>query len=327
MSKAKLERLLNLTALLLETPRPLTADEIRSRLSGYPEGVRGFRSAFERDKQELRELGIPLSVGVPTDSDAAPGGTAYRIHKHDYYLADPGLDAEELAALHLAMRAVRLDGLEGDDAMQKLEGASAAGGARPRDWEADLQMAALPARDDLGDLFGAVAGCRPVQFTYNGEDRTVDPYRIDFQRGRWYLNGFDHLRRDERVYRLDRIEGRIEPTDGPAFTRPASVDAGGSVEPWELGDGDAVTARLLVDAAQAPWIVGHLGPDAVVEERTDGAVVVELTVTNRDSFRSFVLIFLEHAEVLGPPELRYDLVAWLTDLTETAPQTPSLQRT
>lgn len=315
MSKAKLERLLNLTALLLETPRPLTSDEIRTRVSGYPTGDRGFRSAFERDKQELRDLGIPLSVEATTDVDAAPGGAAYRIYKDDYYLADPGLDTEELAALHLAMRAVRLDGSEGDHALQKLEGAtSSASGTVPGALEPDLQMAELPARDDLGDLFGAVAACRPVLFTYNGEDRTVDPYRIDFQRGRWYLNGFDHLRQDERVFRLDRIEGSIEPTDGPVFSRPDSVDAGGPSEPWELGDGQTVTARLLVDAAQAPWIVGHLGQDAVVEQRADGAVVVELTVTNRDSFRSFALIFLEHAEVLEPPELRQDVVEWLTRL-------------
>lgn len=323
MSKAKLERLLNLTALLLETPRPLTGEEIRNRVAGYPAGDRGFRSAFERDKQELRELGIPLSVGVPTDVDAAPGGTAYRIYQDDYYLADPGLDAEEIAALHLAMRAVRLDGLKSDDALQKLEGATAASGWARGDLDTDLQMAALPARDDLGDLFAAVAGCRPVRFRYNGQDRTVDPYRIDFQRGRWYLNGFDHLRRDERVYRLDRIEGQITLTDGPSFSRPGSVDAGGSVEPWELGDGDTVTAQLLVDAAQAPWIVGHLGRGAVVEQRADGAVVVELAVTNRDSFRSFVLIFLEHAEVLGPLELREDLVIWLTKLAGAAPYSPA----
>lgn len=315
MSKAKLERLLNLTALLLETPRPLTSEEICNRVSGYPRSARGFRSAFERDKQELRNLGIPLSVEVPTDADAAPGGTAYRIYKDDYYLADPGLDAEELAALHLAMRAVRFDGLEGEHALQKLEGATSAGGALPGGWEPDLQMAALPARDDLGELFGAVAERRPVRFRYHSEDRTVDPYRIDFQRGRWYLNGFDHLRQEERIYRLDRIEGVISPTQGPAFARPESVDAGGPVEPWQLGDGEAVTARLLVDGAQAPWIVGHLGPEAVVERRTDGAVVVELAVTNRESFRSFVLIFLEHAEVLEPVDLREDLVTWLTALT------------
>jgi len=49
-----------------------------------------------------------------------------------------------------------------------------------------------------------------------------------------------------------------------------------------------------------------------VEEDADGSVVVELPVTNRAAFRSFVLSFLEHAEILDPPELRDDLVAWLS---------------
>jgi predicted DNA-binding transcriptional regulator YafY len=70
---------------------------------------------------------------------------------------------------------------------------------------------------------------------------------------------------------------------------------------------------VLVDAAQAPWIVQHLGAGAVVDERPDGSVVVRMTVTNRENFRSFVLTFLDHAEVLAPGELRDDVVAWLAD--------------
>jgi proteasome accessory factor B len=72
-----------------------------------------------------------------------------------------------------------------------------------------------------------------------------------------------------------------------------------------------VPARLLVDADRAPSAVQHVGEDAVVERRPDGSVVVELPVTNRDAFRSFVITFLDHAEVLEPPELRAELVAWM----------------
>jgi predicted DNA-binding transcriptional regulator YafY len=86
---------------------------------------------------------------------------------------------------------------------------------------------------------------------------------------------------------------------------------GARLEPWRLGEGAETRARVLVDAAQAPWIVQHLGPGAVVDERPDGSVVVAMTVTNRDNFRSFVLTFLDHAEVLSPPDLRAEIVAWL----------------
>lgn len=316
VSKAKLERLLNLTALLIETPRPLTAEEIRERVAGYPGDAKPFHVAFERDKRELRDMGIPLTV--EPISEFYGGGDGYRIHKRDYYLTDPGLDADELAALHMAARAVRLDGLAARDGLLKLEGATSSAELAELDAEwpagADVQMAALPNREDLGVLFGAVAARHQVRFTYSDEQRTVDPYRLDFQRGRWYLAGFDHLREGERVYRLDRIQGRIEALAGQHFSRPEDIGPGGPAEPWQLGTGEPLRARLAVDAEQAPWIVSYLGSQAVLDERADGSVVVELPVTDRDSFRSFALIFLEHAEVLEPPELRDDMIAWLSKL-------------
>jgi predicted DNA-binding transcriptional regulator YafY len=60
--------------------------------------------------------------------------------------------------------------------------------------------------------------------------------------------------------------------------------------------------------------VQHVGPDRVLAEAEDH-VVVELPVTNRAAFRSFVLSFLGHAEVLEPPELRAEIVAWLEQVS------------
>jgi proteasome accessory factor B len=307
VSKAKLERLLNLTALLIETPRPLSATEIRDRMEGYPDDSVAFRQAFERDKRDLREMGIPLAVETVPGSMPAVDG--YRIPKDRYYLADPGLDPDELAALHLAASVVRIEGSAADEGLAKL-GATAPGGDAP----AADDLTALPGRSDLGALFGAVIDRRPVRFTYRDQARTVDPYRLDFQRGRWYLSGFDHTRDDDRVYRLDRIAGEVEVLEGPVFTRPTTGAPGGPVEPWQLGEGEPVMARLAVDAVQAPWIVDHLGMEAVVARPDDGSVVVELPVTNRESFRSFVLTFLDHAEVLAPVELRDDMIGWLEEL-------------
>jgi predicted DNA-binding transcriptional regulator YafY len=68
---------------------------------------------------------------------------------------------------------------------------------------------------------------------------------------------------------------------------------------------------VLVDAQQAAIAVGEAGREKVVEEREDGSVVLELAVTNLDGFRTFVLGFLEHAEVLGPDAVRADIVRWL----------------
>ena len=83
---------------------------------------------------------------------------------------------------------------------------------------------------------------------------------------------------------------------------------------WRYGDGDSIQARLLVDAQHAPWVIDYLGANSVCERRSDGSVVVEEEARNLEMFRSFVLTFLEGAEILAPPELRRDMQVWLEDL-------------
>jgi proteasome accessory factor B len=304
MPGQKLERLLNLTALLLDARRPLPAAEIQRQLE-YPEDKASFRRAFERDKDELRSMGIPIRLEkVP---GTLPEVDGYLIPRDEYSLRDPGLTTEELAALHLAASAVQVEGLPATEGLLKL-GGLVTEGAR----DLGVHVAPLPADPNLARLFGAVSSRSSVQLRYRDEERTVDPYRLEFQRGRWYLTGFDHLRGEERNYRLDRIEGEVELLDASSFEPPATTVPGQARGTWELGAEPPVRARVRIDGPQASGAVQHVGPDRVVEESDDGAVVVELPVTNRAAFRSFVLSFLEHAEVLDPPELRDDLVAWLS---------------
>jgi proteasome accessory factor B len=305
MSAEKLERLLNLTALLLETRRPLSAAEIRDRIGSYPEDTDAFRRKFERDKDDLRGMGVPIAV--ETVPGVLPAVEGYRIPKDRYYLRDPGLTPDELAALRLAASLVQLEGVSAREGLLKLGGL--VGDTDGPGDDTGLAVGSLPG--GVGPLFGAIAAQVAVRFTYRGEVRTIDPYRLDFARGRWYVSGFDHGRREDRVFRLDRFESAAEALADARFERPASTAPGVQLDPWTLGGGDPVEARVLVDAAQAPWIVQHLGPGAVAEERPDGSVVVTMTVTNRDNFRSFVLTFLDHAEVLEPAELRAEVVAWL----------------
>jgi predicted DNA-binding transcriptional regulator YafY len=304
-SSEKLERLLNLTAALLETAKPLSAAEIAKRVYGYPEEKSAFRRAFERDKEDLREMGIPLVLSEITGSDPPEAG--YRIPKDQYYLRDPGLEPDELAALHLAASTVRLDGIEGAGGLWKLGGqpvGPVAAGPGP-------DVAPIPVDKRLVVLWDAANERKPVTFSYRDAERTVDPYRLDFQRDHWYVSGYDHLREEERNFRVDRIEGEVVAGERHGFERPSTGVPGARVEPWQLGEGEPINARVLVDGQQAAIAVGEAGTDALVEERDDGSVVLEMAVTNIDGFRSFVLGFLEHAEVLGPPELRADIVEWL----------------
>jgi predicted DNA-binding transcriptional regulator YafY len=302
----RLERLINLVAALLESERPLTIDELRHRLPGYAESDAAFRRAFERDKEALRELGVPL-VTEPVDP-LHPAVEGYRVPKEAYYLRDPGLEPDELAALHLAASAVRVEGADGVAALWKLGGELAEEGPAPA--VASVAVAALPGADHLAVLFGAISARRRVEFGYHGRPRRVDPWRLAFRNGHWYLAGFDHDAGAERSFRLDRMASAVVPA-GEAGSFPPAPAAPAVAPAWEMGEEEPVTARLLVDVDQAGWAVGFVGADAVEERRPDGSVVLRVSVTNRPAFRSFVLGFLDHAEVLGPPDLRAEIVGWL----------------
>ena len=147
----------------------------------------------------------------------------------------------------------------------------------------------------------------------------MHPYRLEFLRGRWYLNGFDRTRESDRWFRMDRVQGPIEVVGEPAaFERPETAVPGLQLDPWVLGGvEDPVTARIWFDPAVAHTIRAALGDEAVVLDEPEG-LEVELRVTNRDGFRSWVLGFGDRAEVLGPEELRNDVVAWLRDLVAGA---------
>lgn len=301
----RLERLINLTAALLDADRPLTAEELRRRVPGYADDRAAFRRAFERDKETLRDLGVPVAIEpIPGSTPPADG---YRVPKEAYYLPDPGLADDELAALHLAASAVRVDVANGVEALWKLGGEVAEAGPAPA-------VAALPVTPHLVTLFGAISARRTVGFGYRGRPRHLDPHRLSFRNGHWYLAARDHAAGEDRSFRLDRIETPVETGEAGSARTVGSGDSSGGPAPWELGTEPAVTARLLVDAEQAGWAESHVGPGAVEERRSDGSVVLAVRVTNRDAFRSFVLGFLDHAELLGPPELRDELVSWLEAL-------------
>jgi proteasome accessory factor B len=306
---AKLDRLLNLTAALLETRVPMTAEEIRSRVPGYStESDEAFHRAFERDKDDLRELGVPIET-VTVGHHEQPKA-AYTIERDRYELPDPGFELDELAAIQLAATAVQLEGLDRDDVeegLRKLGGLAEAP-------ERDLPLGAVPTPPVLLDLFVAVLERRQVRFLYGGEERVVQPHRLQFERGRWYLSGLDLGREDRRSFRLDRMDGAVDSGEARSFEPPEEVH-GVRLRPWELGPGDPIAAQVLLDADIARSVLNEDPGLQVAERHDDGAVVIELAVRNPVALQSFVLTLLDRAELLGPAELRADLVAHLRELT------------
>ncbi|MGB6058302.1 MAG: WYL domain-containing protein [Microthrixaceae bacterium] len=314
---AKLDRLLNLTAALIDTTIPLTAEQIRERVPDYPEGRSAFHRAFERDKDDLREMGIPLETVTVTHTEQPI--SAYTIDQETYALPDPGLTPEELAALYLASTSVMLEGHDEEDlefAFRKLGGSGASSES------VGTPLATVPVSPSLAKLFEATIERRQVDFGYSGGQRRLQPYRLQFERGHWYLSGHDLDRDDHRSFRLDRIEGDVVAGPPGSFERPESP-RGVLTRPWEMGGGPAVPVRVHIDREPAQaTLVDH--PDLTVIERSpNGSVVVELLVTNPNGLWHFMVNLLDRAEILEPPEMRVGLIQYLTSHTVAATAIPA----
>lgn len=325
----RLERLVNLVVALLDTRRPLTREELRERVGGYGNETANFRRAFERDKELLRQMGIPI-LSQAIDRGTGESHIGYWVPREMYEMADPGLDEEELMALSLAASLVAFRG-DGEGAavgaLRKLAGAPAptpvlapahrpaatpapAGGPVPLARQEEA-LVDVPLAPELSTLFSAIGEKRAVSFDYGEEARRVDPYRLSYREGRWYLNGFDHSRGGERMFRVDRIKGPVEVTGvAGAFERPEARSPG-PPPPWRLGDDPPVLVDLRVDGTQAPWVRELAGEAAIYRVDADGSVQFKLEVTSIDGFRSFVLGLLDHAEVTSPQEARDQVVSWL----------------
>lgn len=298
-----IERIINLLAFLLTAGRPVTAEQIRDTVAGYDQdNDEAFRRMFERDKDLLRSLGVPLQM-QPTDVWEVEFG--YVIPPEDYQLADPGLTDEERAALWMAAQTVRLGGQpSGPEAMFKLGGAPMSASGEPL--AADLG----PEVELLGELFSAITEKRRTEFGYRDRPRRVYPYGMVHRRGHWYLVGAAPDDADPRAYRVDRMVDLELSAEAGLFSRPQGFRASQFLAeaPWEAGEQD-MQAVVRFDAEAAWWARRQLPSSAAITEEADGSLVATLRVANPDSFVGWLLGFVDQAEVLEPPELRRLVVA------------------
>jgi proteasome accessory factor B len=302
VSSARAERLVNLVLCLLSTRQFLPAERIRGIVPGYADAPNddAFFRMFERDKNELRELGVPLEVGRRSGFEAVDG---YRIARQDYELGEIDLEPDEAAAVALAARLWDSPELAGaaHGALLKLRAA----GVEVVEDQGSVQSRVRATEPAFAALLAAVQAGRAVTFEHRrggaGGDvqrRTVEPWGVVSWRGRWYLVGHDRDRDAPRSFRVSRISEPITPV-GPAgtVTVPADVDlmamvrrsvdppaASGTARVWvaegrahglrRLGrvigrhthrgrPGDELEMELRSVETVARWLAGH-GPDVAV---------------------------------------------------------------
>jgi len=333
----KVQRWLDLLVYLLGRRTPATVEEVFAQVPAYGGGDASpdsLRRKFERDKEELRRLGIPLETVSYSINFGAEQVEGYLLRERDFYL--PYLRIVEEAAPEATSRGeVALAGEEMATAVDALHTVASipafplADDARSalRKLTFDLAPAARaePAirvepsaaegrPDEVRQLTEALLARKRVRFRYAGirrgsaTDREVEPYGLFFQHGSWYLVAHDRGREDLRVFRASRMEA-LEPNrsrpNTPDYEVPADFDLADHTgrQPWELGDDEPLEATVRFAFPASLW-ADRNGMGELVAEEAGGAVIRRFHVRQPAPFLRWVMGMAGEAEIVESGELR-----------------------
>ncbi|WP_062520468.1 helix-turn-helix transcriptional regulator [Demequina silvatica] len=306
MPVEKSQRLLNLIIGLSSTRHRLTRDQIRDTIEGYeplPHGASeeevrkaeaSFERMFERDKKELRDLGVPVeTVEDPVHGDEI----GYRIRPAEAAMPALDLTAAELAVLGIATDYWR-GAVLGSDATQAVMKLASSAEHGPR---VELPFAALPAvaTDAFATLVEAVADRQAVRFEYSSVSsgagtRTVEPWRVVLRAGVAYVIGFDRDREAPRTFRVQRIGGPVTPV-GPAVEEvPEEIPLGALA-----ASADVRTARVAL-RPESGHALRRRGSAAGVDGGWD---LYDVEYAHGDAVVAEVLALAGGARIVAPAEL------------------------
>lgn len=315
---------MNLVIALLSTRGYITAERIRSSVAGYADSPsdEAFSRMFERDKNELRDLGIPLETGKVSSFDATEG---YRIRRDAYELPEIALTADESAAVAVAVQLwqspelitaaqgalvkLRAAGVDVDPAAENVSVASPAALPGGRGSESVLRI-----------LLSAINSGQAVQFGHRPSraepyvTRTVEPWGVVTDRGRWYLVGHDRDREATRTFRLSRIG-----EDVTVIGKPGSVHPPGDVDlraivARAVGDGPVTLAARVWIADGRAQELRRMG--TVAESRRLGdrdGQVVQIEVASVERLVRTIASHGADAVVLEPEHVRAEVIARLRE--------------
>jgi proteasome accessory factor B len=329
---SKVERLMNLVIALLSTRSYITAEKIRSSVAGYADSAsdEAFSRMFERDKNELRDLGIPLETGRVSSYDPVEG---YRINRDAYALPAVELTGDEAAAVAVATQL-----WESPELITATQGALLKLRAAGVDVDPDAPVAiASPAgsvglrgsEDVLNALLAAVTTGQAVQFPHRPSRaepytvRTVEPWGVITEKGRWYLVGHDRDRGATRTFRLSRIGAEVAPIGAAgAVTRPKDVDLR-EIVAKAVGDAPTgVRAQVWVAEGRATALRRDGTPvgSRLVNGRDGDVIEVDIGTTGR--LARDIAGYAADAVVLEPATLRDEVLGLLRAHVEEEEERP-----
>jgi len=309
------ERLLNLVICLLSTRSWLTKEQIRSAVPQYAECTtsEAFDRMFERDKEDLRELGVPLVTG--SHSSWFEDETGYRIDRDAYALPDVEFTAEELAVLGLASRVWQQASLAGP-AARALVKLKALGVDTDDESLVGVEPKVRAAEPAFEPLYAATRDRAPVTFTYRSREgetttRHLEPWVLTSRGRHWYVVGFDRDRQARRSFRLSRIEGAIRRVgrDG-SYDVPEDLDAEADLLSFAPDVRDEREAQLRVRTGRALL----LRQRAVSSDPADqpGWDVVRVVVREVTDLAHELAGYGADVVVVEPADLRAGVVRVLT---------------
>ncbi len=340
VSRRRNERLVNLVICLLSSRRFLTASQIARTVPGYEHDEAdarahaSFQRMFERDKSELRELGVPLEVGTTSVFDTEAG---YRIPARDYALPEIELDPAAAMAVGLAARLWQNASLSSaaTSALRKLRVAGvlaetprATEGIEPSLY-AGLELAPVArAEPALEPLLTAIRQRRAVRFAYQAPwsnafslqsgKRKLQPWGTVAWRGRWYVVGHDLDRSAPRCFRLSRIVGAVgQVGKAGSYTLPPQVNLLSHVE--QLGPSEQQQARVSVPRHGGAGLRRFAQSVQAGSGETD---ILTLRYDRSEWFAARLTSYGAAIEVLEPAELRSAIVRRLEVLARPPSSVP-----
>jgi proteasome accessory factor B len=303
MTTRKTERILNLTICLLVSGRYLPKSRIREAVEGYHDlSDAAFERTFERDKDELRALGVPIEVGsFDPLFDDEPG---YRIRPSEFELPAIELDAEEASVVGLAARAWQHASMAEStrSAIAKLR---AAGVEPDASQLTSLEPSVQVNEASFEPLWTAVLQRSRVSFTYRGgTHRIVEPWGLTSAKGRWYVIGRDVDRDATRMFKLARIVDLPKLVSRPgAYAVPDDLDLRAlarSLAPPE----DTARAVVAVRAGKGPTLRRRGTPASTSIGLPSGFEVYAVGYGDLRTMVEEITRYAADVIVLEPAELR-----------------------
>lgn len=302
MASEKSERLVNLVIALLATKKFLTKNQIFSAVPGYEGTPESKDRMFERDKEELRSIGINLEMKSidPLFEDEI----GYRILPERFQLDLAGLTPSEISLLALANEVWRESALNGvaNSTAIRLESLGIAADFS----EIDLIPNLVNVPENLYSLFATLENGKVIEFQYlNSEEslekRLVGPLSIYSQRGRWYLGAIDQEKRELRTFRIDRIVGEVKRTQRNFERVPFKV-------PQSFFPELEVLFKLRRDRAL------HLSRGAQLIKDEGDWLTYKKNFESFDAAKSEILRAGSDAQALQPISLVSDITKSITEL-------------